>query len=286
LARALVWSVLGPVARRAARAYVAGSELADALRVRQRCVQAGVATTIGYFNRPTDVPRFIADQNLACLRAVAGMSDYVSIKLSTLHYSRELLGELMQTAAASRVRLHLDSLQPETAEPTWSIIRDLVGAGLPCEFGCTLPARWRRSVEDAQWVRQHALFVRVVKGEWADPHEPERAARDGFLRVIDELAAGARHVAVASHDVPLAAEALTRLRASATSCEMELLYGLPMRGSLKLARQLRVPVRIYIPYGQEMLRYAANKVIEHPHILWLLAKDVVHSFIDPDLPAS
>ena len=63
---------------------------------------------------------------------------------------------------------------------------------------------------------------------------------------------------------------------------MELLYGLPMRGSLALAKRLNVPVRLYIPYGQEMLRYAVNKVLRHPHIGWQLAKDFVHSIHRPD----
>jgi proline dehydrogenase len=281
-ARTTAWSLLTPVARRAARAYIAGSELEDALRVRRHCAAAGVATTIGYFNRMQDSPRLIADQNLACLKAVAGTSDYISIKLSTLDYSGDLLSELIQAGATSKVRLHLDSLQPETADPSWAMIKELLSANVACDLGCTLAARWSRAVEDARWARQQPLFIRVVKGEWADPHEPNRDARDGFLAVIEELARGARHVAVATHDVPLATEAFSRLQANGVSCGMELLYGLPMRGSLALAKRLNVPVRLYIPYGQEMLRYAVNKVLRHPHIGWQLAKDFVHSIRRPD----
>ena len=57
-ARRVAWSLLTPVAHRAARAYIAGSELDDALRLRRHCAAAGVATTIGYFNRMQDSPRF------------------------------------------------------------------------------------------------------------------------------------------------------------------------------------------------------------------------------------
>ena len=281
-AHSIAWAVLGPVARRAARAYIAGNTLADALAVRARCAD-GMKATIGYFNRMEDKPRYIADQNLACLRAVAGTQDYVSVKLSTLHYSRSLLDELVQVAAESQVRLHFDSLQPETAEPTLATLRELLAGGVGCALGYTLPARWQRSVEDACWLRQHRVSIRVVKGEWADPQAPNLDARTGFLRVIDALSAGAHHVAVASHDVTVATESLRRLLTKGVSCEWELLYGLPTRSSIATARRLGVPVRIYIPYGQEMLRYAVNKVVRDPHILLFLTKDYLHSYF-PQTP--
>jgi proline dehydrogenase len=283
VARTIAWSVLDPVARRAAQAYIAGQHLEDALRVRQRYAQAGIATTIGYFNRAEDDLRRIADEILACLKAVTGTGDYVSAKLSTLRYSRDLLAEFAETAAKSSARLHFDSLQPETVDPTWAAIDDLLSAGTTCPLGCTIAARWRRAVEDAGWARQRPLFIRVVKGEWPDPQESDRDANQGFLQVVDELSRGARHVAVASHDVRLAAEALTRLQAKGVPCGLELLHGLPMRGSLALARRLNVPVRVYIPYGQEMLRYAVNKAARDPHILWLLAQDFFHSYFPPDV---
>ena len=55
----------------------------------------------------------------------------------------------------------------------------------------------------------------------------------------------------------------------------------PCAASLALAKRLNVPVRLYIPYGQEMLRYAVSKVLRHPHIGWQLAKDFVHSIRRP-----
>src|SRR5207247_3807890 len=117
-------------------------------------------------------------------------------------------------------------------------------------FGTTLPGRWKRSAADALWAAESGLTVRVVKGQWADPSNPAQDLRAGFLEVIDQLAGRAPHVAVATHDVPLAAEAIARLRSAGTSCEMELLHGLPMKASLRLARKLAVNLRVYVPYGK------------------------------------
>jgi len=67
--------------------------------------------------------------------------------------------------------------------------------------------------------------------------------RCGFLNVIDGLAGSGCFVAVASHDIPLAEESLRRLLGAGTLCELELLYGLPRRGPIKMARKLGVSVR-------------------------------------------
>lgn len=277
--RSAAWAVLTPIAQQAARVYTAGPKLQDALRVRDRFLQSGGMTTIGYFNWAKDSPREIANLNLAAIRALTGSRDYVSIKLSTIHYGSELLEELIRAATDCGVRLHMDSLQPETVDPTWTVVEGILSRKAGCELGVTLAARWRRAVGDARWARQHPLHIRVVKGEWADPADPRRDPRAGFLQVIDELAYGARHVAVASHDLPLASEAISKLQAAGIPCDLELLYGLPMRASFAVARRLNVPVRVYVPFGEAMLRYAINHVVSHPRLTLFLARDFIASLL-------
>jgi proline dehydrogenase len=82
-------------------------------------------------------------------------------------------------------------------------------------------------------------------------------------------------VAVASHDVTLARTALERLIRSGTSCELEMLYGLPMKASIAQARELGVPVRVYVPYGQAFLPYAMSQLKQNPRIAWWLLRDLV-----------
>jgi proline dehydrogenase len=98
--------------------------------------------------------------------------------------------------------------------------------------------------------------VRVVKGEWVDSDASDLDPSRGFLAVIDALAGRARHVSVATHDLVLAREALSRLTVSRTPCVLELLFGLPLPGPMALAREFEVPVRLYVPYGQPGLPYA------------------------------
>ena len=122
--------------------------------------------------------------------------------------------------------------------------------------------------------------MRVDKGEWADPADPERDMREGFLEVIDRLCGRAVHVAVATHDAPLAHEAVERLRAAGTPCGLELLYGLPMRASLRQAIALGLDVRVYVPYGHAYTPYALGQLRRRPRTALWIARDLAAGAVE------
>ena len=136
----------------------------------------------------------------------------------------------------------------------------------------TLPSRWRRSISDAERAIDLRVAVRVVKGQWPDPDDPKRDPSTSYLNLIDVLRGRATNVGVATHDASLATEALKRLRASETPCELEQLYGLPFLG-LRVANRLGVCVRVYVAYGTAWLPYCISQVGRRPIILAWLARD-------------
>lgn len=262
-----------PLAKRAAGCYVAGPGLADALRVCCWLSQQGFASTTCFWNRDCDRPRQTADVYLATLDLLArlNLDCYVSVKTAPLGFARELVAEVLERAREGGISIHFDSLGPEGADETFALIAD----ALPHypKLGCTLPGRWRRSRRDADRVIDLGLNVRVVKGQWGDPDEPGIDPRAGFLAIVDRLAGRARHVAVATHDPPLAREALSRLRAAGTPCELELLFGLPVGPVTRLARSAGVPVRFYVPYGYGSLPYHLSHARQNPRIFWWVVRD-------------
>jgi proline dehydrogenase len=138
-----------------------------------------------------------------------------------------------------------------------------------------LPGRWRRSLDDVERAIELGLRVRVVKGEQEDPAGGEMEPRAGVLAVVDRLAGRASAVAVATHDPDLAAEALRRLRAAGTFCELELLFGLPLGAPLAVARAAGVTTRLYVPYGHSWLPYRLSQAADNPGMLWWAARDLV-----------
>ncbi len=273
-ARRLLSKCLRPLAARAAKAYIAGEELDDALAVADRLAEHGLGATLGYWDGLEESPRAIADQYLAAAGALAGRPhSYLSIKVPSLGYSEKLLAEVADAAVRGRVRVHFDALAPETADRSRRLAERLIERGV--EVSYTLPGRWRRSVEDAAWAAERGVVVRVVKGQWPDADDPRRDLRSGFLEVVDALAGRASHVALASHDVPLVAQAVARLHRCDTSCGLELLYGLPMRDSLALADELSLGVHVYVPYGKAYLPYALSRMRTNPRIAWWLLRDLL-----------
>src|SRR5262249_17220395 len=100
-------------------------------------------------------------------------------------------------------------------------------------------------------------------------------ARQGFLNVIDRLAGRAPHVAVATHNSRVARESLSRLQKAGTVCELELLYGLPQRRLLKIARRMHVCARLYVPYGHAGLPYRLKNALQHPCVIGWFVRDLV-----------
>ncbi|HYS21683.1 MAG TPA: hypothetical protein VEO73_11405 [Gemmatimonadales bacterium] len=271
--RRVLWSWWLRAARRAARAYVAGSDLSDALRVCRTLSPRGLAGTICPWNGEDDSPRQVAD---ACLAALDGLGREdldctLSIKAPALGFSRDLLGELLEAAQRSRIGVHFDALTADAADETFALIE--TGIRQWHDLGCTLAGRWRRSPADGERAITLGLRVRVVKGQLPDPDAPDHEERVGFLAVVDRLAGRARHVAVATHDASLARAALGILVAAGTPCELQLLYGLPMERGLQVARACGVPVRIYVPYGRAWVPYCLSQARRNPRILWWTVRD-------------
>lgn len=271
-------SVVGdPILRIASRAYVPGPHLRDAMKWVRRMETNDVACTLGYFNSDDDVSSVIVRE---CCAAVEALSEvrpkgYVSIKVPALGYARDDLLEIADCARRHDQLMHFDSHGPETATPTLEALEALRGQ-YP-KLGLTVPGRWKRSPDDADWATSRGIRVRVVKGQWACQERPDTDPGDGFLSVIDRLAGRASIVAVATHDAPLAREALSRLLHAGTDCELELLCGLPRRASMAVAREFGVPVRLYIPFGTAWLPYALGQVARNPKMFSWVMRDTFNA---------
>jgi proline dehydrogenase len=281
--RSPVKQALSALAKRVASNYVVGPELADAIRACKALRQREFSTTICMWNENADAPAQNLSHCLAGIDAIAQerLDCYLSLKEQDLKFSPDLTAALFDHAGQRKVSLHFDSQGPEDADQIFSVIERF--RSQVHELGCTLPGRWRRSLADVERAAALDLRVRVVTGQWADPGEPNRDPRAGFLGVIDRLAGKVKHVAVATHNPVLALRALDRLHATGTSAEMELLYGFPLRRVLPIARDAGVPVRIYIPYGYAWLPYTFGQIRRNPRIAFWVLQDALFSG-QPRLP--
>lgn len=268
-----------PVISRIAKDYVGGETVEDALCVARRLASHDVSSTLGFWDTADYTQRQVAGIYLRAVTSLSGsgLDSYVSIKPPALRFDREAAADLAVAAQSSGVRLHCDSHGPQVADASNAMLQAMLDRIGPGCLGTTIPGRWSRSLSDADWAIERGIAVRVVKGQWPDPDNPRADMRAGFLTIIDRLAGRARHVAVATHDPELAAEAIQRLRATGTSCELEQIFGLNSVQSMHWARDNGVGSRIYIPFGKGFIPNALRVLRRNPKMAWVIAKRLATS---------
>jgi len=269
-----------PLIQSAARPFLGGESIADALCVAARLKREGLAATLSYWDVGGEDSQDIESVNLAAIAAMAPFANetYLSVKPPALRFSHQAARNLASAAALHGLRLHFDSHAADVADLQNAMIETMLGALGPQCLGTTLPGRQQRSLRDAEWATDHSLNVRVVKGEWPDPADPKRDLRGGFLEVIDRLAGRARHVAVATHDLALIREAIGQLRAAGTACDIEVLLGMPISALLTWAKQNAVAVRVYVPYGRGFIPNAIGVLRRNPRLALAIARAQLRQF--------
>lgn len=254
--------------------YIAGPNVSHAVRVCRQVAEKGWSSTICPWDGPDDHAELVASSYEHALTWISkeGLDCYLSIKPPALNFDFARFRPLLLVAKRAGIRLHFDSYQFEYADPCFAMFEDCLAEYQ--NVSCTLPARWLRSLSDAERVIDYAVPVRVVKGQWADPDHPRLEPGQPFLKIVDTLAGRVPHVAVATHNKRLARESLLRLQESGTSCELEQLFGLPLH-TVRIAEDLGVPVRLYIPYGYAWLPYSLAQIRKRPIIFTWLVRDML-----------
>jgi proline dehydrogenase len=261
------------LADRMATAYIVGHTLADAVDACRLAQERGWSTTICPWNASGDPFEEVAADYVAAVEAIRRerLDCYLSVKAPAIGFDAGLLRTVIDAARGSDIRIHFDSLEPEATDRTFDLIEE--GLQHHPHFGCTLPARWRRSLDDTERAIDLQVPVRVCQGQWPCT-ERERPPAVAHRELIERLAGRAPHVAVASHNVPIATASMEHLLEKRTDVSLEQLYGFPLHLT-RYAASRGVRTRIYLGYGKAMLPYGFAMVKQRPVIAWWMLRDLL-----------
>jgi proline dehydrogenase len=290
----LLPAVPKPVVRRIAERYIAGEELADAVRVVRRLNDEGKLATIDVLGEEITNPdeaRAIAAEYRRAFEAIEreGLDSNVSVKLTALglelgyELCRENLVDVVSHAAGGNF-VRIDMEDSSTTDDNLRLYRELREAGHD-NVGVVLQARLKRTLEDVEALAELRPSVRLCKGIYLERAEIAyrdfEAIRSNFVRVLDALWDAGCYVGIATHDewlVEQAQKGISERGLGREEYEFQMLLGVRPRLGDELVRAGH-RLRIYTPFGRHWYAYSLRRLQENPKIAGYIAADTVSRLI-------
>ncbi|MGI9264508.1 MAG: proline dehydrogenase family protein [Gammaproteobacteria bacterium] len=272
-----------PVVWRVSRRYIAGTSLDDALHAVADLNAIGVSATIDVLGedvRTASVAQGYRDLYLRAMDEILASNArcYVSVKLTEMGLRvdeglcRDILDELAAASKAHGSFLRIDMEDSSVTSVTLDIYRQL--RKKYDRIGVVLQACLHRTEDDiAALLDEGIANVRLCKGIYLEPEEiafqGRQEIRDAFARQLRLLIRGdAEFVAIATHDPPVAGNAVKLLRETGFSkshYEFQSLLGVAegLRDELVASGH---PLRVYVPFGEAWFAYSLRRLRENPQI--------------------
>jgi proline dehydrogenase len=272
------------VTRRVVERFVAGEEVADAVRATLELARTNRAASIDVLGEDVHDAtgaRRTRDTYLALIDAMAdaGVQPGVdlSLKLSALGQALPRSGEgialeysheICAGAGRHGFTITLDMEDHTTVESTL-----MVGAKLRAEFGFVgnvLQSNLRRTSGDIQQLSASPTRVRIVKGAYREP-ESVAFQRKGevdvaYTRDVSTLLGSTCYPMVATHDPAILAHAVAEARRAGRpddGWETQMLYGIRNDLQREAATSGR-RMRVYVPVGTDWYGYFMRRLAERP----------------------
>lgn len=281
-------------ARLSAR-FVAGHEIADALRIGQSLNQQGMTATLDSLGESVTQgaeAHQAAEVYHQLLDSIAahGLRANISLKLTQMgldlspNLAESIVEGLARHARKNGCFVRVDMEGSNLTQVTLDIVRriharpDSRGA-----IGVVIQAYLYRSQADIEQLLVDGIPVRLCKGaykESADVAFPHKADVDAnFIRLSQMLLSSSVYNALATHDEHMIEAAKSYAKENGITpgqFEFQMLYGIRRDLQRELVRQ-EYRVRIYVPFGHEWYPYFMRRLAERPANLLFLARNLFRS---------
>ncbi|HKJ93437.1 MAG TPA: proline dehydrogenase family protein [Longimicrobiales bacterium] len=289
MARAVVTHA--PFARRAARRFVAGETIDDAMNAARALNEAGMTVTVdnlGESVKSQADARAAADAYLQVLDRLHadGIDGNISVKLTQMgqDISTEFLHDNVRRILARAGELdtfvRFDMEDSKHTQPTLDFVTSLWDEGYH-DIGIVLQSYLRRTQDDARAASRRGMRVRLCKGAYAEPATvafPDKKDVDAnYVDTMKILLTDGTYPGIATHDPKMieATKAFAAEQGIATDrFEFQMLYGVrrDLQGQLV---QDGYRVRVYLPFGDAWYPYLMRRMAERPANLFFIVGNVL-----------
>ncbi|HTU41530.1 MAG TPA: proline dehydrogenase family protein [Candidatus Aquilonibacter sp.] len=285
------------IGHRVSGRFVAGTEIADAVRATQSINRAGMSVSIDNLGENVTNPeeaRHSAGLYHQILDAIVSnkLNANISLKLTHMgldvdeNLARELVGGLVAKAASMTppgfVRVDMEG-SPYT-QRTLDFVHELHRRpGYGNSVGTVIQAYLKRSQSDVEKLLAQGIRIRLCKGAYKEPSDIAFAAKsdvdENYMKLTKILLKSGTYHGLATHDENLIRqiEAFAQQENVARdSFEFQMLYGIRrdlQQGLVKSGWR----VRVYIPFGTEWYPYFMRRLGERPANVFFIARQMLRS---------
>jgi proline dehydrogenase len=283
--------------RRVSSRFVAGTEIADAVRVTQAINRAGMSVTIDNLGENVTNPheaRHSAQLYHQILDAIVANRLNANISLKLTHMgldvdeklARDIVGGLVAKAASmnppSFVRVDMEG-SPYT-QRTLDFVHELHRMpGNANSVGTVIQSYLKRSQSDVEKLLAEGIRIRLCKGAYKEPAEIAFAAKSdvdaNYVKLMKTLMKSGIYHGLATHDENIIQQAeafATSEKISPDSFEFQMLYGIRRDLQQRLVRK-GWRMRIYIPFGTEWYPYFMRRLGERPANVLFIARNLLRA---------
>ena len=283
--------------RRVSGRFVAGTEIADAVRATQAINRAGMSVTIDNLGENVTNPdeaRHSAQLYHQILDAIVEHHLNANISLKLTHMgldvdeklARSIVSGLVAQAAAMNppgfVRVDMEG-SPYT-QRTLDFVHELHRVpGNANTVGTVIQAYLKRSEADIEKLLAERTRIRLCKGAYKESAEIAFAAKSdvdaNYVSLMKILMKSGVFHGLATHDENIIRQAeafATHERISPDSFEFQMLYGIRRDLQQSLVRR-GWRVRVYIPFGSEWYPYFMRRLGERPANVFFILRNLLRS---------
>ena len=285
------------VGRRVSGRFVAGTEVADAMRATQAVNRAGMSVSIDNLGENVTNPdeaRHSAKLYEQILDAIAANHLDANISLKLTHMgldvdetlARELVAGLVRKTAAMNppgfVRVDMEG-SPYT-QRTLDFVHELHRMpGNEKSVGTVIQSYLKRSESDVEKLLAEGIRIRLCKGAYKEPASiafADKADVDAnYVKLMKILMKSGVYHGLATHDANIIREAqafATQEKIPRDSFEFQMLYGIRRDLQQSLVRD-GWRMRVYIPFGTEWYPYFMRRLGERPANVFFIARNMLRA---------
>jgi proline dehydrogenase len=283
--------------RRVSDRFVAGTEIADAVRATEATNRAGMSVSIDNLGENVTNPdeaHHSAQLYQQILDAITAHQLNANISLKLTHMgldvdeklARDIVSGLVARAASMNppgfVRVDMEG-SPYT-QRTLDFVHELHRMpGNANSVGTVIQSYLKRSESDVEKLLAERIRIRLCKGAYKESAEIAFAAKSdvdaNYVKLMKILMKSGIYHGLATHDENIIhqAEAFANSeKVSRDSFEFQMLYGIRRDLQQALVRK-GWQVRVYIPFGTEWYPYFMRRLGERPANVLFIARNLLRA---------